>query len=413
MSRPDYAVHFHGLPKSYLGFTLLFVSAATLPSKSPYAPFIRVFLTPPALYFFYDFGYGSYESPTHSVSLGLATVCLYGCMRVIETSLVGLWDVAPPFWIKDGVPQLLPDTTRGYMAYAFDLCTNLRGSSWFSGTHWDFIPPQFINPPQDRRTFLISNFKWLLQQYLILDLIDTMDKARPWQTWAYQQTGDPLALQYPITSLPVLTQIPLAISVCTCTFLAITFPFTIFSLIAVSLGGDPGGWPPMFDRPFHSHSLSDFWSNRWHFIFRRVFHRLSFIPVSFMASRTSATFASIVKKLVTFFLSALLHVLIIHRLQFSPHPYNPSHLFFDRSILLFFLSQPIALIAEYAVVKPLARAFGGRYHALIVRSWTWIALLWTGRYWSDVWIARGLWLPQERIVGVSLIRGLAYGAWFP
>jgi hypothetical protein len=88
--------------------------------------------------------------------------------------------------------------------------------------------------------------------------------------------------------------------------------------------------------------------------------------------------------------------------------------FLERETLLFFLLQPVGMLLEVTVVKPLSKGFLNNkpeYVVIFTRIWTWVWLLWTGRYWSDVWIRHGLWAPSERVVGYSLVRGLLYGEW--
>ena len=57
--------------------------------------------------------------------------------------------------------------------------------------------------------------------------------------------------------------------------LGILISYTILSIICVALGSPPSTWPPIFTSPFSATSLGDFWSHRWHAIFRRNFDRLS------------------------------------------------------------------------------------------------------------------------------------------
>jgi len=169
----------------------------------------------------------------------------------------------------------------------------------------------------------------------------------------------------------------------------------------------------MFDAPFTANSLADFWTRRWHAIFRRVFNRLSkaiicVLPISrsFPPSLTQR----ITRSVVIFGLSALLHIVLMYRIDMleTEHPRT----FMDPSILKFFLSMPFGLALEVLVVLPGCKAFvPAGWRSTVSRVWAWAFLLWAGRFWSDVWIHRGFWDEKERVVGWSLVRGLLYGEW--
>jgi len=126
-----------------------------------------------------------------------------------------------------------------------------------------------------------------------------------------------------------------------------------------------------------------------------------------------------------FSFTTTLHILLMYRLTLHPNPLLAStpiseihsHPIFDPSILKFFLLQPLLLLVEYALIKPLFTRVlpgfsGSPYLARnAIRIWAWCALIWTGRYWSDVWISRGLWMEREKVIGVSVVRGVWEGRW--
>jgi hypothetical protein len=107
-----------------------------------------------------------------------------------------------------------------------------------------------------------------------------------------------------------------------------------------------------------------------------------------------------------FLLSGVFHLLLMYRLTTSETHLHPT--FFDRSTLLFFLSQPVALLIERTVIEPLA---GG--NVWVTRCWAWAWLLFSGRWWADVWVRRGSWDHAEQVVGYSVVRGLLKGQWIP
>jgi hypothetical protein len=410
-------------PESYLysnaGFLVVFILNYTLTLDNAALAFFRLALVPLGFHFFYVHGYGAFETPQSQVSVGMVVVGLYGMMRVFETAVVSLFDKSPPRWVQreTGKVMDLPTTVPGRLFYALDLATSLRGNSWFSDRYWDFAPRALTtNSPtahMSRREFLRREFWSFLRQMITIDVLDTLNKSRKWD----------MRMTYPITSLPIYEQFAFSLSVCTMTLLAITFTFTLFSTIAVLLGSSPACWPPMFDRPFTATSLSDFWSRRWHAIFRRCFERISsffLLPFPPPTARSPAHYVYARKALravIIFFLSASLHILIMYRLDLDIRGAanaHPKKTFLDPAILKFFLSQPLGLAIEASVIVPLARALfpeDKKKQTLVTRVWTWSFMLWAGRYWSDVWVHRGLWQPEEKVVGYSLVRGSLYGQW--
>jgi hypothetical protein len=368
-----------------------------------YTP-LRLALAPISIWFFLDFGYGPYPSPSRGVDAGLATLALYGIMRVLESTVVDLLDEKPPRWIIDGKEVPIPATFSGRLTYAFDLTTSLRGNSWFSGTTWNWAPKSLLDSParnMNRTQFLVTAAISLFRQYLLLDIIDTINKSRLWSS----------ANPYPITSLPFHEQLIFATSVCLSTLLSITFPWTVVSFFSVLLGSHPSNWPPMFDSPFTATSLADFWSRRWHFIFRRVFERLSTAILRVLRVPHRAPFdntSRVIRAIVVFGLSAIVHILLMHRVDISRDA-DRSRTFMNRLIIMFFLSQPLGLVTEAFIIIPFCKAFlPPQWKTIITRVWAWSFLLMTGRFWADVWVSSGFWEPNEQVVGYSLVRG---GKW--
>lgn len=397
------------IPSVSIGFTLLTISIFFSTWQSAAGALIQLALAPIAIYYFLDFGYGPYKTPRVGVDVGLATVALYGIMRVLETTFVSFLDDEPPYWIVEGKKVPLPQTTTGRYAYAVDLTTSLRGNSWFANTHWDWAPKALVETHlrfMSRSRFVVLETLSLVPQYLALDVLDAIAKSRTWDT----------SNTFPITSLSWPEQILFSTTVCAQTVLAISISFTLASVPFVMMGSRPENWPSMFHSPFSATSLTDFWTKRWHAIFRRVFLRLSSVVIRILPIRPGqdlrpSTTERIIRSILVFALSALLHILLIYRIDMR-QPGGGRNTFFDPSILKFFLSQPLGIVIETLIVLPACNALvPSRWRSTVTRIWAWGFLLWAGRYWSDVWINRGFWEPKERAVGWSLVRGLLYNRW--
>ncbi|KAF7974750.1 hypothetical protein HWV62_11333 [Athelia sp. TMB] len=383
-----------------IGLVFLTIANFTLtyPGSLP-ALLTRLFLAPLAIQQFLQYAYGSYVTPGAEIDVGLCVVGLYGVMRVLETTFVNMADAEPARWVEtsSGTRLPLPTTLAGRAAYALDLTTSLRGTSLFANTHWDWTPRALVPAPPDqhppRWVFVRTRFASLLLQMLAIDAVDSIAKSR---TWA-RAPANP----HPITSLPLHEQLVFSICVSLQTALSISLPQTMLAVAAVAAGSPPSAWPPMFNAPFAgTTSLRDFWTRRWHLIFRRVFGRLArAVP---LVPRAATIFA----------LSALLHILLMYRIDMHvPASVDPTRTLFDRSILKFFLAQPLGLLLEALLVLPLIARLPAGWQTGAGRVWAWAWMVWAGRYWSDVWVHRGFWEPQERMVGWSVVRGVLYGNW--
>ncbi|CAE6447515.1 unnamed protein product [Rhizoctonia solani] len=332
---------------------------------------------------------------------------VYGIMRAIDVCLVDLFVGvnAPPRWIVNRKVLPLPTSFRGRLAYAIDYLTTLQGTSMFKNTTWDWMAPsvqrRLAPPDTPRGTFIRKSLVSLFKNYLVYDALDVFNKHRIWDC----------SQLHPITNggLSIPEQLLAAFSVCVTTSLSISISALLVSIISVTCRAPAEAWPPVFDQPFSAVSLEDFWTQRWHSLFRRTFDRLSLGILGAIERITGPLplrFRKFLRMATIFGLSAFLHLLLMHRLPISETHHHPA--FFDRSILAFFLSQPLALVFERSVVQPL---FGG--NVWVTRAYAWAWLLYSGRWWADVWIRRGMWDQEEKVVGYSLVRGLWNGNWVP
>lgn len=62
----------------------------------------------------------------------------------------------------------------------------------------------------------------------------------------------------------------------------------------------PSEWPPLFNAPWAATSVSDFWGNRWHQLFRSPFIHIGSKPLSFLVGRTGGVMGA-------FLLSGIVH----------------------------------------------------------------------------------------------------------
>lgn len=64
------------------------------------------------------------------------------------------------------------------------------------------------------------------------------------------------------------------------------FNYDVLALVGVAVcRQDPVQWPPFFQSPWLATSLRDFWSHRWHQLYRRLFVVFGGWPLSFVCGR--------------------------------------------------------------------------------------------------------------------------------
>ncbi|KAF8514039.1 hypothetical protein JB92DRAFT_2720092 [Gautieria morchelliformis] len=417
-----------------LGLALLYICllSLTIPHRS--LVYVRLAIAPKAILYFWDFGYGSYEPPTLFISSAMAAVGIYGIMRVFEHSVVSLWGPGPPHWVaragKNGSrpPYSHPQSFGERCFYAFDLLTSLRGASWSTNREWNWLPRRFHSwAPPPSGQFVKAGIKAMLIQYLLLDLLDTIFRSRSWDTTS----------RYPVSSLSVLEQSVFPMCICGGIFLVIDLAYTTLSTVCVLCGSSPDSWPPMFHSPFSCTSLSDFWAHRWHWVFRRVFDRLSIPFVCIMASMLRLTgkgvrqkehIVTVTRTVIIFALSTLLHLIVLYRATQTAYRKNYGTefpRFWDIDLLLFFMGQPVGLFFESAVIIPIAnwmfpskeqprspQKAGHRWERVaLMRMCTWAFLIWTGRWGTDKWVRIGFFDENEMVVPFSVWRGVWRGKW--
>lgn len=296
--------------------------------------------------------------------------------------------------------------------------STVRGASWFQGHSWDWAPKHIMSytlGSKSRMNWLASRLASLTTFYILSDIFDTINHSRKWSPFD----------QHPVTMLPIPQQLLFSLSVCVCTLLGIVVPVTIYSVIFVGLGSSPSTWAPMFDHPFAATSLEDFWTRRWHHIFRRVFDRMVLPFMLLMPKTTPTAVRRTVRAAIIFGFSACFHLILVERMLTTPKNASsfgksveggevprPVWAFIDSSTLRFFLFQPIGLFIERVILTAVANLLPGSARVFIHRLWAWGWLLWTGRFWADAWAKGGMWAEDEGHVGWSPVRGILFGQWW-
>ena len=253
---------------------------------------------------------------------------------------------------------------------AIDLTLNFRGIGW-SWSH----PPQ-ANAPKESESrpsiafFLLHTLVSFLFNVVLLDVTQ-----RFVQTFVPKAIGSPVGGSIFDPTLPPLHRYSFSTLITFmagfsiyATIQALYQFFTLFSLIF--LCHSPSEWPPIFDHPWFATSLSQFWSRRWHQLFKDIL-------VSFGGNTLALLLGRVGRVLGAFFVSGVLHAAGLWGMGRGGE-------FFK--VTGFFMMMAIGILLEYYW-----KMFtGSRVDGFFGRVWTFIWLLGWGNILVDAWSTKGL-----------------------
>ncbi|KIY69437.1 hypothetical protein CYLTODRAFT_488939 [Cylindrobasidium torrendii FP15055 ss-10] len=132
--------------------------------------------------------------------------------------------------------------------------------------------PKEWRPTQSRAAFCLATAGSLLINVLAVDILQTYIHYLDQEHYGFGKHGPLL----PPDRLPSLRSTYITGVAAIVVYSVIQAVFDVGTLIGVGiLRHDPKGWPPLFDKPWLSTSLSDFWGRRWHQIFRLCFIKVT------------------------------------------------------------------------------------------------------------------------------------------
>lgn len=232
-----------------------------------------------------------------------------------------------PVWIQDAV----------------DLLGAMRGIGWDIGKDVH-IPPEFRST--ERKAFLNETFLLAIFNFFVLDFLESCFKLIP-------GVGSPLGGSMFFSSLSPFYRYVVSTAIHIATGTAFIHGFCmvyyLVTVICVGIMGDsPKSWPPLFDNPWISESLHEFWAKRWHQILRRTFLVFGGFPCQYIFGKFGLLFGA-------FIASGLFHECAMYAMGRG----------WDDRVLLFFLGQGIAILLERTWRLVTGRRVGG----------------WAGRVW--------------------------------
>lgn len=274
-------------------------------------------------------------------------------------------------WNPDAIdPSRLEDSLgpKQTLLDAGDLFFNLRGLGW-NWSHGLHIPPE-TRPTSSRSAFLSVTF---LDFLFWMFLWDTFHYSVQW--FSPLTIGSPKGGTIFDAAMPPLQRY-LRSSVITLlsgatVYCAISTAYLFFTICGVLIfRHDPLQWPPVFHAPWFATSLNDFWSRRWHQIFRDSFVSFGGKPLFLLFGRAGGVLGA-------FLVSGILH-------DFGTWGMGNGSDF--RCIAGFFIINGIGMILEHTWKRITGSPVGGNFGKL----WTLLWLVGWGNMLADAWARKGL-----------------------
>ena len=316
---------------------------STLLLRLALVPFIVALGIRHSFAFYFDFtGAGQVHGRAQCYNFALGVLAVYVALRAIEWGtmlrtprLRGRPDA------QSKLPQPLPLFFPGtWTPIELDVLLNMRGIGWQSGT-----PPPSTGACS-RRRWLLGRVRSFVSTLLLLDTLEAvlhhpmLDPSRT-AFYASHLGGCVLTLLCGVTI-----------------YTALQAGSGLVSVLAVGLmRQDVARWEPgLLSSPWEAESVSEFWSCRWHHLFRQSFMHLGYRPLARVARPLGV--------MGVFLVSAYLHEWGQMTMAPPPHPHiSPT--------ALFFLAQGVAVLIEQAWQHATRLSVSG----CTGRLWTWSFLL--------------------------------------
>jgi hypothetical protein len=272
----------------------------------------------------------------------------------------------PPVEGQYATPIERPLTIPNVLLDALDLMFNMRGIGW----SWSLKP---FPKTTTWSTSIPTTLAELLLKFVAFDISHyLMQRIRP-------SVNDPAGGTIFDSTLSMVPRFAWAAFCTACGAMMVYTIIDMFYLTSALIGRillrQPAWrWPPFFERPWASTSLTDFWSFRWHQSFRYVFVELGSRPGGAKLGRLGALLGA-------FALSGLLHDFGMWGLGNGMEP---------RSVTGFFLLMSVGTALECGFKQATGRRVGGLW------GWVW-CVVWSigwGTMIIDAWTRCGLMTPD-------------------
>ncbi|KIY64317.1 hypothetical protein CYLTODRAFT_457309 [Cylindrobasidium torrendii FP15055 ss-10] len=222
-------------------------------------------------------------------NLGLLTLVATVIMRLTT------WTFQQKHFLRTSKYKDANERTLSQILYdGADLCCNFRGVGWDWSDHQVFINPQPHEVEEKQgaakrkefiRENIISYFTCSIFFEIALYILFKYPLEEPDEpTWSFFLLRSVHAFLYPVF-----------------TYGNLGGTYNLYALIGVCICGQSiEEWPPFYNKPWLSTSLTEFWGKRWHQAFRYTFSKVGGRPLSFITGRAGLVVG-------TFFISGVFH----------------------------------------------------------------------------------------------------------
>jgi hypothetical protein len=286
----------------------------------------------------------------------------------------------PPVEGQHATPIERPLSIPNLLLDAFDLTWNKRGIGW----SWSHKP---FPKTSTRSTFIPVILAKLLVKLVALGVSHYLMHHFLLDGPAGDTIFDPTLSMVPRCAWAAFSTVCGAVMV----YITLDMIYDIAMLIGrILLRQSAWQWPPLFDHPWMSTSITEFWSFRWHQLFRYLFVTFGSRPGGALLGRAGALMGA-------FAMSAVLHDLSMwgvgRGMEF-------------RTIGGFFLLMGVGAALEHAFKVVTGRSVGG------IWGWAW-TMVWTtawGTMFIDSWVRSGMFgidsFPDRSRAGKLLVNAI-------
>ena len=251
---------------------------------------------------------------------------------------------------------------------AWDLIANLRGIGWNGPRRMHIPAPYFL--VESRPIFVLLSLSRAIFLILVFDALGRCLRSLGPNTFGTPTGGTifdpslaPLERYMKSSIITLITGSGI--------YLAIETGYQLHAaLFTILFQQHPSQWPPLFDSPFLSTSLTSFWGRRWHQLFRECFVVVGSKPMERYLGRVGGVLGA-------FTVSGVLHDVGMRGMGMDTD---------TLPVAGFFVMHGIGVIMEYAWKQTTGRRVGG----VIGFLWVYFGFVLSGHLVADVWARRGL-----------------------
>lgn len=251
---------------------------------------------------------------------------------------------------------------------AWDLIVNLRRIGW-NGSERMHVPKPYFRV-ESRLTFALLSLCRLISYLLAFDVLCKCVRSLGPETFGTPKGGTIFDPSLPPSERYIKSFIVTLLSGYSAYFI-IEAVYQLHALLFTILFQQyPSQWPPLFDSPWFSTSLSSLWGRRWHQLFREYFVAVGSKPLERYFGRAGTVMGA-------FAVSGALHDVGMRGMGRGGD---------SLPVIGFFLMQGVGVSTEHAWKQVTGRRVSGIIGWLWV--FCWFVLL--GQVIVDVWARRGL-----------------------